>query len=1173
MQGLQTSRLRGRPLAYAIPALVALVAAQTWFTPGTVIAGGDLGPPIAPGSDYISAWNQFGDGVGAPSFDIVALPYYEALRAAAWLGLGPDVFQRLWLSSLFVGAAAAIVFFAFGFLGSPLAAGTAGLLAVFSADRLLAPADPVPLVATVVAGVLGGLVLRVGLRTGRASPALFALASTGLGFVFVNPPHVVLVLAWLAFAVALAWAVGGVVALKRLGRFAFVAVPAAAVVNLWWIVPALIVFAGPGFGSRFAAAGVDAWSWTHQRASVPNALALNTSWAWSHPEYFPYASGLDRAPWGLLRFVPAVLGLAGLVLVWRRSRRVALAFVGLAVPVLFLSKGINPPFAGLSRWLYVHLPGLWLFRDPAKVVLLLGLALALLAGVTIARLAEPSRIVHPRFGGAVALLALAGALVYVRPLFTGEVIPGKRPSLPPMHVRVPAAWTSVGTFLNAQRSPGKVLVLPRPDFYQLPTRWNYYGVSFTRLAIHRGVLESAPGSYFRSTAAVSDLSAAIEGNLLHRSVAAIPAQLRALGVRWVLLRRDLAEGRAGRTIASSIALRRGLALVPGLRHVRSFGSLVLYDFGGRPEVSARTPVAYLGPTEGVPLALGALGGVRAGLAPGDVGRSPPAGRWRFFRIEQTRLWRVSAAGGNGGGVVLDDPTRWSVGGSTLPPSAPRRVDALGLRPPFLATVGATPFLISQRPRGAVPLGVVWSRGETVVRLWRRVRVQSIDPAQVGAARDCYSYDARVAAKVGIAAAVVPSAQGSALRLTARDHSACVALPFSGFRPGARYRVQVEYRHVTGAPPRLCLWEDGASRCAQLPVLASSPSWRTLDGVVGAPSRVSGLRLFLYADGTGNGTTVAEYRRMRFELYAPVQTRVIGAGPEAVGPIALPAGTPSLRVASQGGPAPLDLGAGSAVGDCDHYDQRTLAQVGIKARIVPGRGLPALRLAARDHAACVAFPVGVLDGQARYRLTLEYRRVRGNAPRVCVWQEGPNTCAPVPELQPVAGWHHLDAVVQLDPNTSGLQLFVYADGGGVGETVSEYRRLALQPDTAHALVGIPPAIPLPAVRSERLAPSRVRVRVHDARGRFLLVLTDGFDPGWHIERAGHDASAARHVRADGYANGWLIPWRGTYEVTLVYTPERYAHAARWTSALGAALLLVPLFGGPASARWRRRRRSA
>jgi len=39
--------------AYAVPAVVAGAAVQTWFTDGTVLAGGDLAPPVVAGIDYV----------------------------------------------------------------------------------------------------------------------------------------------------------------------------------------------------------------------------------------------------------------------------------------------------------------------------------------------------------------------------------------------------------------------------------------------------------------------------------------------------------------------------------------------------------------------------------------------------------------------------------------------------------------------------------------------------------------------------------------------------------------------------------------------------------------------------------------------------------------------------------------------------------------------------------------------------------------------------------------------------------------------------------------------------------------------------------------------------------------------------------------------------------------
>ena len=139
------------------------------------------------------------------------------IRAFDRLGLGEIAFQRLWLSLLLAGSAAAVVFLARGIVGSPLAAALAGVLATFNAYHLITGFDPVPLSAMVATGLLGGFVLRAARAGTRPHPLLFALASLVLGFVFVNPAHLFLVLAWVAACVLLAWAAHGGVGLTRAG--------------------------------------------------------------------------------------------------------------------------------------------------------------------------------------------------------------------------------------------------------------------------------------------------------------------------------------------------------------------------------------------------------------------------------------------------------------------------------------------------------------------------------------------------------------------------------------------------------------------------------------------------------------------------------------------------------------------------------------------------------------------------------------------------------------------------------------------------------------------------------------------------------------------------------------------------------------------------------------------
>src|SRR5207247_6119422 len=68
-----------------------------------------------------------------------------------------------------------------------------------------------------------------------------------LGFVSVNPPHLVLVLAWVVTSALLASVAFGRVAARRIGRFLLTAAPLAILFNLWWIVPAVLTITSSVF--------------------------------------------------------------------------------------------------------------------------------------------------------------------------------------------------------------------------------------------------------------------------------------------------------------------------------------------------------------------------------------------------------------------------------------------------------------------------------------------------------------------------------------------------------------------------------------------------------------------------------------------------------------------------------------------------------------------------------------------------------------------------------------------------------------------------------------------------------------------------------------------------------------------------------------------------------------
>ena len=959
--GLARTEGRALALAYGVPSLLAAIAVQTWFDGDSGLAAGDLAPPVAPSDDYRSHWNHFDGGAGGPSYAIVWLPYFEGLRAFDRLGLGEIAFQRLWLTLLFAGAAAAVVFLARGLVHSALAAAVAGLLATFNGYHLITGFDPVPLAAMVAAGLLGGLVLRAGRAETGPHPLTFAFGSLVLGFVFVNPAQFALVCVWIAVCALLAWAEHGRAALAQVGRFLAVAAPLALLFNLWWLVPAALTLTGPVFADQFSAPGVADWSWTHVRNSVPNILGLTSSWAWSHPEYYPFAARLERAPYGVLQYTLVAAATLGLLVTQGRKQRVAFCLAGVGLASIFVSKGLHPPLEAMNRWLYDHAPGFWLLRDPAKVTLVLVLVFALLAALAVDRFAGSSTAM----GAAVATVVVGAALVYAHPLLTGGVVPDERPLLPSAHVRVPRMWNEVAGYLDAAPRQGKVVVLPRLDYYQAPTSWGYYGTSFLHQLLERPVLEPLPGGYY-SDPVVAQHVASLQHEILTGG-RNVPAVLQALGVRYVLLRRDLDPSFPGRSFVTPRRLARALPRVRGLRRVRTFGTLDLYEATAPRGSEVFAAVPLLG--EG----------------------AQPAVLYRAVDVQ---------------------PSSASVG--------PADEDGLdGVRSGVIRLV-------------SVPKG---RRGATV---------------------------------------------------TAPRGGAVVAVAREGARPFLRFpRLQPPLHVIVG---RRTFLLERRGRSTSVPGAA----W------VDAPT------LFRFLPNE-----------------------------------------PPLRV-------PLPPWLPSALRDCHQSDHRSPRQAGLSAEVVDRDGIPTLRLGARDHAACVALPISRFRPGAPLELQLSYRSVSGSPPRICLWQAGPNRCAGLPRLLGSPGWNRTEATVTPVAGTRALRLFLYADGSADARTVTEYREITVNRPRPAVALGAVPVVALPKISYRRVAPDEYRVTVHGARRPFVLAVSETFAPGWRVDAEGRDTSGLVHLPVNGYANGWRLPWTGTYELTISYGPERLA---RW--ARRADLVLLPL----------------
>ena len=382
-------------------------------------------------------------------------------------------------------------------------------------------------------------------------------------------------------------------------------------------------------------------------------------------------------------------------------------------------------------------------------------------------------------------------------------------------MRVPQAWDDVEAYLDDVPGQGKVIILPRLDYYQAPTTWGYYGTSFLHHFLERPVVEPLPGGYY-SDPIVDQHVASLEQQILDgdRNARAV---MQAIGAKYLVLRRDLQASFPGRSFVAPRRLARTLPRTPGLHRVRSFGPLDLYetDAGQSGEVYAGVPLFGAGAEPAALYRAIQVGPNVASVGPGSAGS--------LDGVAKGEVRLVHAAPGRGRATVT-----LTQRGIVVAFSRGRERTVLlfpRVSPPFRAIVGTRSFVVTRAhssislPRDALanaPTLFRFPPGEKPVS----VPIPSGLPAQLG---DCYRYDGRTPNEVGLTAEVVRRDGIPAARLGAREHAACVSLPIENSRPRAPLRIQLAYRSVSGNPARICLWQVELRRCAPLPRCSPPPA--------------------------------------------------------------------------------------------------------------------------------------------------------------------------------------------------------------------------------------------------------------------------------------------------------------------------------------------------------------
>ena len=1193
--------LAGRP--YLVVFLISSVVVSRWFVPGTFISTGDMGAWIRQGwaPEAASSWNHTITGAGSAAFTVARGFEFYVLKFVGFFGGDEYVGQWLFYTLIYGLVAVGVTYAARAIVRTEPAAIAAGTFAIMSGFFLTRLPNPLNIISVGSIALLTGLALRV--ARGRDIGAPWAgIALLPTSFLAFNPPMLVVAYAWTLLGLpVLVGLMLGWRAVGRLLRWMLVAAPWALLINIWWLVP----FAFSYLGGGGAVANADftdptAWSWSQAQNKIPNILTMVANWAWVKPQYLPFAADLDQ-PWIVwARYLIPVLVFLAPVLAVRRLRRAALVLVAMSLVFVFLAKGLQPPFRQLNLFLYNHVPGFWLFREPMSklgqlLVIFFGMLIAIgLDSVWERWKARPS--VGTRLAVVGVWIAFIVVIVQPYPLWTGAVIPDVRPNQPSAHVRVPQFWRDMAQTVNADERPGKVLVLPLDDYYQMPTTWGFAGVdSIANLLIQHPVVQPKPDGYFGEAPGFGAAVRSVETALLSGDLASVPRLLQATGISRVIVRHDLVRGMPGRTFADDRVLTAALEQTPGMSSVVT-GDLDLWHLGdgSLPTVHAYDAVidaparASAGadaiatlPTDVAITARKTDPGVEdARSDPGNAQWTDDVVQWPVPAVDAgVPTTTVPLSGGTytlaqrarsapvlvpsvrsadgAPALVLSDPTSVQVDGRTVS-TRPDLVLPVPTADVVAVTAGTRTVSLDGWRRDTLPGATAGSPRPAYLPVGSATPVTAWAPSATPAAPDapsevydCNNYEPRPARELGLRLDRTGSGEAEVLRLTASDHAACTRITIPDAEPGRTYRVRLDMRTVEGKRPEVCLWQIGTDGCDLVPRAPIDDGWIAFDEIVTVDAVATGLQVVLYANVGVRGelTTVTEYRNVSITALDAVMTTTVFPPEVPERTITLPAGDHTLTLA--GGQAGSALRPFGPLENCYNTKQMSFEEAGLSRTVLTDEPQPAFRLTAQFDRACIAAPVPDMGASSLYELSYEGQSVALRNPQVCLYQRGPDRCSKIPAGGPWKGWSAYRTFVGPDPRAVETRLYLFGprDLDGATQAVVEYRDVALRPVASPVDVVLvrQTATAAPAtIDYDRTSAASFDVTMGDATPvdadgvGTLLALDESSAPGWTAQRAVGIDTAGK-LPLQGWMNGWPAT-ASEGSARLAYGPDRYAQLA-------------------------------
>jgi hypothetical protein len=844
---------------FLIPAL--------WYKGPELILGGDLTFPLDP-AHYLDSifhiWRRVALGSNS-AISLTTTPFYAPMALFDTLGLSLKLVEQLHFG-LWLALPAISIFYLSGvlFKNHPYKlAGqlTAVIVYLFNTYEVVW-ADSARMAVWVGLPAMFAFFVQ-----GLADQKQWWRWSIGIAIVSVvtstaaaNPPMFLMFAAlfvfWLIFHLFTTPTDRTLTGLKRIAFFLITTFLLALAINLFWIIPYGSVLLNDYRGALTSGlGGIQFTDWLgplSTNTSLLNVMRLQGAWDWYAgwqgepyvPAAFPYQHNPFYLAWSVI--VPLIAFAALLCKPKNIDRRLIYFLAIISLLGLIMGAGSHEPTGKIYKWLLERIQFLSIYRSPwykftTWTVFGYSLLSAISLMVACQWLSTKKRVLPPILVG----LIIAATLVYSSGLVLGKVFPRKeeRIRLHSAHVTFPDYFFKAADWINNQGGDFRILQLPAQEAFNyrwgLGTLMDMTIFTFKQPTIwwpeQTGSGPAKPGSEAMTKQAYDRLYAGLSEKM--------GRLYGLLNIRYLLQKDDI-----------DYAFYGGLDSPEYIRSKMKQQDFTLAHEEGPwqfYEIKSADQRPLLFPTNRY---------YQTGKTEKELVSTVLSPLFQSTDSYGNRVDQTLPASIPNGSALRPNLEKMTVAGNVM--TAPIQVPTAGRY--FLSFEQIEPVDIQLDGQPISAQGEIdLAAGDHDLRMTVRsglpnlinnpsfedgIWEQPIDSTQSQPGHKDFS-----------ASIIADGANGQAMRIESKSHTAAVRRAFNDFESNRQYFLSFSYRSSAGQPPRFGIWQQKAFVLDPAVELDRSTDWQTYKTLVQTRPSATEAHLFLYADPTeANIPTVADY---------------------------------------------------------------------------------------------------------------------------------------------------------------------------------------------------------------------------------------------------------------------------------------------------------------------------